>query len=70
MFLRIAAGQKNRENDQHRHCADINEHQRKSDELCTQQKKERCEPEQRQHQAERRVHEIWQRRGCQRPGEH
>ena len=49
MFLRIAARQKNRENDQHRHCADVNEHQGKSHKLCAEQKKEGREPEQRQY---------------------
>ena len=47
-FLRIAARQQNRENDQHRDRADINEHQDQSDEFCAEQEEEGCEPEQRQ----------------------
>jgi hypothetical protein len=47
IFPHASAGQKNGENDQHRHCADVNEHQGKSDKLCTKQKKEGREPDQR-----------------------
>ena len=39
VFFRIAARQKNRENDQHRHCTDVDEHQRKSHKLRAEQKK-------------------------------
>ena len=67
VFFRIAAREKNRKNDQHRHGADVDEHQSKSYEFCAEQEKEGCEPEQRQHQAEGGVHEIRQRRGRQRP---
>src|SRR5262249_41162008 len=62
MFPRIAARQQNRENDQHRHCADINKHQSKSHEFPAQQEKEGCEPQQGQDQTKRRVHQVWQRR--------
>ncbi len=48
MFPRITARQENGENNQHRHCADINEHEDQADELCAQKEEKGREPKQRE----------------------
>ena len=66
VFFSVAPGEQNREHDQDRDRADINENLNQADELRAEQKEKRGDADKRDRETERGVHQFWQRRGGER----